>query len=49
MYTEFLSVLSPVKEERKKYDEGWQNNAFNQYVSDMISLRRSLADLRDPE
>lgn len=39
--------LSP--EERKKYDEGWKNNAFNQYVSDMISLHRSLADIRDPE
>ncbi|CAF3752640.1 unnamed protein product [Adineta steineri] len=37
------------KEERKKYDDGWQNNAFNQYVSDMISLRRNLADIRDPE
>jgi hypothetical protein len=37
------------EEERKKYREGWKNNAFNQYVSDMISLRRSLADVRDPE
>ena len=36
-------------EERKKYDDGWTNNAFNQYVSDMISLRRTLADIRDPE
>lgn len=39
--------LSP--EERKKYDDGWQNNAFNQYASDMISLHRSLDDVRDPE
>jgi len=38
--------LSP--EERKKYDEGWTNNAFNNYVSDMISTHRSLADIRDP-
>ena len=37
------------KEERQKYDDGWKNNAFNQYVSDMISLRRNLADIRDPE
>jgi polypeptide N-acetylgalactosaminyltransferase len=37
------------KEERQKYDDGWKNNAFNQYASDMISLRRSLADIRDPE
>jgi polypeptide N-acetylgalactosaminyltransferase len=39
--------LSP--EERKKYDQGWKNNAFNQYASDMISLHRTLADIRDPE
>ncbi|WAQ94377.1 GALT5-like protein [Mya arenaria] len=39
--------LSP--EERKKYDDGWQNNAFNQYVSDQISLHRSLKDVRDEE
>ncbi|CAF3602490.1 unnamed protein product [Rotaria sp. Silwood1] len=37
------------KEEKQKYDDGWKNNAFNQYVSDMISLRRTLADIRDPE
>ena len=36
-------------EERRKYDEGWKNNAFNQYASDMVSVRRSLADVRDPE
>ncbi|CAF5149749.1 unnamed protein product, partial [Rotaria magnacalcarata] len=36
-------------EERKLYDDGWLNNAFNQYVSDMISLRRTLPDARDPE
>lgn len=39
--------LSPA--ERVKYDEGWKNNAFNGYVSDMISLHRSLADIRDPQ
>ena len=38
--------LSP--EERVKYDKGWQNNAFNNYASDMISIHRSLADIRDP-
>ena len=38
--------LSP--EERKKYDIGWKNNAFNNYASDMISIHRSLADIRDP-
>nr|XP_034317780.1 polypeptide N-acetylgalactosaminyltransferase 5 isoform X4 [Crassostrea gigas]XP_034317781.1 polypeptide N-acetylgalactosaminyltransferase 5 isoform X4 [Crassostrea gigas] len=39
--------LSP--EEKKKFDDGWQKNAFNQYASDMISLHRSLPDVRDPE
>jgi len=36
-------------EERKKFDDGWQNNAFNQYASDGMSLHRSLPDIRDPE
>ena len=35
-------------EERRKYDEGFQQNAFNGYVSDLISLHRSLPDVRDP-
>ena len=36
-------------EERKKFDDGWQKNAYNQYASDMISLHRSLPDVRDRE
>ncbi len=32
--------------EKKKFDEGWQKNAYNQYVSDLIPLNRSLADIR---
>ena len=39
--------LSP--EERLKFDKGWTDNAYNQYVSDMISLHRSLPDIRDQE
>uniref|UniRef100_A0A1I8GDF4 Glyco_trans_2-like domain-containing protein n=1 Tax=Macrostomum lignano TaxID=282301 RepID=A0A1I8GDF4_9PLAT len=35
--------------ERRKYDEGWQRNAFNQYASDMISLDRELGDNRDAQ
>jgi polypeptide N-acetylgalactosaminyltransferase len=39
--------LSP--DEKKKFDEGWHNHAFNEYVSDMISLHRSIGDIRHPE
>jgi polypeptide N-acetylgalactosaminyltransferase len=32
---------------KKLVDEGWQKNAFNQYVSDLISVHRKLPDPRD--
>lgn len=32
---------------KKLVDEGWKNNAFNQYASDLVSLHRSLPDPRD--
>ena len=39
--------LSP--DEKKTFDDGWQKNAYNQYASDMISLHRTLPDVRDKE
>jgi polypeptide N-acetylgalactosaminyltransferase len=42
-----VKIEKPDKETKKKIDEGWQDNAFNQYVSDMISLHRKLPDPRD--
>ncbi|XP_065560666.1 putative polypeptide N-acetylgalactosaminyltransferase 9 isoform X2 [Artemia franciscana] len=34
-------------DQKKLVDEGWSKNAFNQYVSDMISIHRTLPDVRD--
>ncbi|CAH8828151.1 unnamed protein product [Trichobilharzia szidati] len=33
--------------EREKFDQGWKDNAFNQYASDRISVRRYLPDYRE--
>ncbi|PAV76330.1 hypothetical protein WR25_27017 [Diploscapter pachys] len=41
------NALSP--EEKQKYDKGFQNNAFNQYASDMISIHRTLPSNIDQE
>ncbi|XP_065200239.1 putative polypeptide N-acetylgalactosaminyltransferase 9 isoform X2 [Planococcus citri] len=38
------NISSDVK---KLVSEGWQKNAFNQYVSDLISVHRTLPDPRD--
>lgn len=34
---------------KKLVDKGWQDNAFNQYVSDLIPIQRTLPDVRDPK
>nr|XP_027198304.1 putative polypeptide N-acetylgalactosaminyltransferase 9 [Dermatophagoides pteronyssinus] len=36
------------REIQKLIDIGWKDNAFNQYASDLMSLHRSLPDVRDP-
>lgn len=35
--------------ERKEFDDGWQHNAFNQFISDRVSMHRALPDVRDAE
>ncbi|KAJ0176765.1 hypothetical protein K1T71_007944 [Dendrolimus kikuchii] len=35
------------EEAKQAVSEGWKKNAFNQYVSDLISIRRKLPDPRD--
>lgn len=36
-------------DEQKKFQEGWDHNSFNEYISNMISVRRRLSDVRDEE
>ena len=33
-------------DEQKQYDAGWENNAYNSYASDRISLHRKIDDTR---
>ena len=42
-----VKIDNPEPSVKKLIDEGWQKNAFNQYVSDMISVHRTLPDPRD--
>ena len=44
----FITPENLSQAEQKLVSEGWEKNAFNQYASDRISVRRRLPDLRDP-
>lgn len=35
------------EETKKAVSEGWKKNAFNQFASDLISIKRKLPDPRD--
>ena len=43
-----VNISTLVDEEKQSYTEGWQKHGFNQYVSDRISLQRTLQEVRDP-
>ncbi|VDK76419.1 unnamed protein product [Gongylonema pulchrum] len=46
----FIKIFQKLSiEERSRYEEGFQRNAFNQYASDMISVHRSLPSYIDEE
>ena len=42
-----VKIENPDPDTKRKIDKGWKDNAFNQYVSDMISVHRTLPDPRD--
>lgn len=44
-----IDKMTLTDEQRADYDKGWHDNAFNRYASDMISLHRTLPDMRPPQ
>lgn len=45
----YVDIASLSREQTERYNKGWQNNRFNEFVSDQIPLNRKLEDVRDPE
>ncbi|XP_035225344.1 putative polypeptide N-acetylgalactosaminyltransferase 9, partial [Stegodyphus dumicola] len=41
-----VKLTNLTEEQKLLVKQGWEKNAFNQYVSDLISLHRSLPDVR---
>jgi polypeptide N-acetylgalactosaminyltransferase len=47
MGKEFVVKKETLNEaEKKQFDEGWLNNAYNEYASRLIPLNRTLEDIR---
>ncbi|CAL1262055.1 unnamed protein product [Larinioides sclopetarius] len=44
-----VKLTNLTDDQQKLVKLGWKNNAFNQYISDLISLHRTLPDPRDKE
>ena len=42
-----VKIENPAQDIKKMIDEGYQKTGFNQYVSDIVSVERSLPDVRD--
>jgi polypeptide N-acetylgalactosaminyltransferase len=48
-FSKFINLQELTAEQKKEYDDGFTNNAFNQYASDMISIHRTLPTSVDQE
>jgi hypothetical protein len=44
-----INKTNLIPSELKKYEDGFEKNAFNAYASDLISKHRSLPDVRDSD
>jgi len=42
-----VKILNPDPKTKEQISAGWRKHAFNQFVSDLISVTRSLPDPRD--